>query len=115
MNGMPVCSCLVAVGQLPGAEVVTIEGLDNSCTIFGRLQKSFLQHGAAQCGICTPAMLVSAVALLEKNTKPTATEVMDALGGALCRCTGYRKITSAVLAANTQAGPLPPESRRAVP
>jgi aldehyde oxidoreductase len=110
VNGMPVCSCLVAVGQLPGAEVVTIEGLVKSGKIFDRLQKSFLQHGAAQCGICTPGMLVSAVALLEKNIKPTETEVMDALGGVLCRCTGYRKIISAVLDATTQAALLQPES-----
>ena len=102
VNGMPVCSCLVAVGQLPGAEVVTIEGLAKSCKIFDRLQKSFLRHGAAQCGICTPGMLVAAVALLEKNTKPTETEVLDALGGVLCRCTGYRKIISAVMGAATQ-------------
>ena len=110
VNGMPVCSCLVAVGQLPGAEVVTIEGLAKSCKIFDRLQKSFLQHGAAQCGICTPGMLVSAVALLEENTTPTGTEVMDALGGVLCRCTGYRKIISAVLDANPQTARLQPES-----
>ena len=100
VNGKAVCSCLVAVGQLPGAEVVTIEGLRDSCATFDRLQKSFLQHGAAQCGVCTPGMLVSAVALLEQNHAPTESEVMDALGGVLCRCTGYRKIVSAVLHAN---------------
>ena len=100
VNGKAVCSCLVAVGQLPGAEVVTIEGLRESCAVFDRLQKSFLRHGAAQCGICTPGMLVSAVALLEQNKTPTELEVMDALGGVLCRCTGYRKILSAVLDTN---------------
>jgi aldehyde oxidoreductase len=111
VNGMAVCACLVAVGQLQGAEVVTVEGLAKSSKIFDRLQKSFLQHGAAQCGICTPGMLVSAVALLEKNTKPTETEAMDALGGVLCRCTGYRKIISAVLGAATQKAALSqPES-----
>jgi len=97
VNGKAVCSCLVAVGQLPSAEVVTIEGLRESSAVFDRLQKSFLQHGAAQCGICTPGMLVSAVALLEQNKTPTELQVMDALGGVLCRCTGYRKIVSAVL------------------
>ncbi len=111
VNGMAVCACLVAVGQLQGAEVVTVEGLAKSSKIFDRLQKSFLESGAAQCGICTPGMLVSAVALLEKNAKPTETEVMDALGGVLCRCTGYRKIVSAVLGAATQKAALPqPES-----
>jgi len=100
VNGNAVCSCLTAVGQLPGAEVVTIEGLRESSPTFHRLQKSFLEHGAAQCGICTPGMLVSAVALLEQNQAPSESEVMDALGGVLCRCTGYRKIISAVLEAN---------------
>jgi aldehyde oxidoreductase len=100
VNGRAVCSCLIAVGQLPGAEVVTIEGLPESRATFERLQRSFLHHGAAQCGICTPGMLVSAVALLEQNPTPTESEVKDALGGVLCRCTGYRKIVSAVLEAN---------------
>lgn len=100
VNGKAVCSCLLAVGQLPGADVLTIEGLRESRATFERLQKSFLRHGAAQCGICTPGMLVSAVALLEQNQAPTESEVMDALGGVLCRCTGYRKIVTAVLDAN---------------
>ena len=100
VNGKAVCSCLLAVGQLPGADVLTIEGLRESRATFERLQKSFLRHGAAQCGICTPGMLVSAVALLEQNQAPTEPEVMEALGGVLCRCTGYRKIVSAVLDAN---------------
>jgi len=100
VNGQPVCSCLTAVGQLNGAAVETIEGLRESSTAFDRLQKSFLQHGAAQCGICTPGMLISAVALLKENPQPNETQVLDALGGVLCRCTGYRKIVSAVLEAN---------------
>src|SRR5437879_11196553 len=73
VNGQPVCSCLTAVGQLNGAKIETIEGLRVSSPTFDRLQKSFLQHGAAQCGICTPAMLVSSVALLEQNPRPDAT------------------------------------------
>jgi CO/xanthine dehydrogenase Mo-binding subunit len=89
----------MAIGQAAGATVQTIEGLRNS-PVCDRLQKSFLQNGAAQCGICTPGMLVSAVALLEENASPTETEVKDALGGVLCRCTGYRKIIRAVLEAN---------------
>jgi CO/xanthine dehydrogenase Mo-binding subunit/aerobic-type carbon monoxide dehydrogenase small subunit (CoxS/CutS family) len=100
LDGQPVCSCLIAVGQVEGAEVVTIEGLKDSSVTFDRLQKSFLQHGAAQCGICTPGMLVSAIALLQEKPKPTEEEVMDALGGVLCRCTGYRKILRAVMEAN---------------
>jgi aldehyde oxidoreductase len=100
VNGQPVCSCLMALGQAAGATVLTIEGLTESSPLFNRLQKSFLQNGAAQCGICTPGMLVSAVALLEENSTPTENDVMDALGGVLCRCTGYRKIVQAVLEAN---------------
>jgi aldehyde oxidoreductase len=102
-NGQPVCSCLTAVGQLNGAKIETIEGLRGSSSTFDRLQKSFLQHGAAQCGICTPGMLVSSVALLEQNPHPDETQVMDALGGVLCRCTGYRKIVRAVLEANNSS------------
>jgi len=93
-------SCLTAVGQLNGAKIETIEGLRASSPTFDRLQESFLQHGAAQCGICTPGMLVSSVALLDGNPCPDETQVMDALGGVLCRCTGYRKIVRAVLEAN---------------
>jgi aldehyde oxidoreductase len=100
VNGKPVCACLTAVGQMPDAEVVTIEGLAESSPTFDRLQRSFLEHGAAQCGICTPGMLVTAVALLELKPEPTDAEVMDALGGVLCRCTGYRKIIRAVIDAN---------------
>ncbi|HXX16485.1 MAG TPA: molybdopterin-dependent oxidoreductase [Candidatus Eremiobacteraceae bacterium] len=99
VNGQPVCSCLTAVGQLQDASVLTIEGLCDSPE-FQRLQQSFLDHGAAQCGICTPGMLLSASALLAENPQPTETEVMDALGGVLCRCTGYRKIIRAVMHAN---------------
>ena len=100
LNGQPVCACLTAVGQLNGAKVETIEGLRDSSRAFDRLQESFLQHGAAQCGICTPGMLVSSVALLNENPQPSEAQVLDALGGVLCRCTGYRKIVSAVLEAN---------------
>ncbi len=107
LNGQPVCSCLTAVGQLDGAEVLTIEGLRDSSPEFFRLQHSFLRAGAAQCGICTPGMLVSAVALLRENPNPNETEIMDALGGVLCRCTGYRKIIQAVREANTEIAEAP--------
>jgi aldehyde oxidoreductase len=106
LNGQPVCACLTAVGQLNGTKVETIEGLRESSPTFERLQESFLQHGAAQCGICTPGMLVSSVALLKENPHPSEAQVLDALGGVLCRCTGYRKIVSAVLEAN-QISPQP--------
>jgi aldehyde oxidoreductase len=103
LNGEPVCSCLVAAGQVEGQEVTTVEGLPTRAPIFDQLQRSFLRHGAAQCGACTPGMLVSATALLERNPLPSEDEVMDAIGGVLCRCTGYRKIITAVREARTAA------------
>jgi len=92
----PVCSCLVAAGQAAGCEVVTVEGLAQRPPLHDQLQKSFLAHGAAQCGACTPGMLVAATALLERNQAPSEVEAMDAIGGVLCRCTGYRKIIHAI-------------------
>jgi CO/xanthine dehydrogenase Mo-binding subunit/aerobic-type carbon monoxide dehydrogenase small subunit (CoxS/CutS family) len=103
LDGEPVCSCLVAAGQVEGCQVTTVEGLKERAPLFDRLQKSFLAAGAAQCGICTPGMLVTATALLEHNPSPTESEVSDALGGVLCRCTGYRKIIAAVLTAGSGA------------
>ena len=102
LNGVPVCACLTAVGQAANSEVVTIEGLQGISKTFQKLQRSFLEYGAAQCGICTPGMLVSAVALLDEVPQPSESQVLDALGGVLCRCTGYRKIVRAVMEANRQ-------------
>jgi aldehyde oxidoreductase len=96
LDGEPVCSCLIAAGQTEGHEITTVEGLAARAPIHDQLQKSFLRHGAAQCGACTPGMLVSATALLERAAEPTESEVMDAIGGVLCRCTGYRKIITAI-------------------
>jgi aldehyde oxidoreductase len=96
LDGDPVCACLIPAAQVEGHEVTTIEGLAQRPPLFDKLQKSFLHHGAAQCGACTPGMLVAATALLEKSCQPGESEVMDALGGVLCRCTGYRKIITAV-------------------
>lgn len=98
VDGAAVCACLVATGQAEGRRVDTVEGLAHA-GMLDRLQRAFLAHGAAQCGICTPGMLMAAHALLAENARPTATEVEDALGGVLCRCTGYRNIVAAVLAA----------------
>jgi aldehyde oxidoreductase len=97
LDGEPVCACLVAVGQVEHRAITTIEGLKSRPPLFGRLQEAFLRHGAAQCGACTPGMLVAATALLEQKPSPSEADVMDALGGVLCRCTGYRKIIDAVL------------------
>lgn len=97
LDGDAVCACLVALGQVEGCEVTTVEGLALRTSHGARLQQSFLAHGAAQCGACTPGMLLAATALLEKNPTPLHQEVMDAIGGVLCRCTGYQKITAAIL------------------
>jgi len=97
VDGDPVCACLVPAASVDGACVRTVEGLANGA--LSALQASFLAHGAAQCGICTPGLLVAATALLERNPAPCEDEVKDALGGVLCRCTGYRKIIAAVMGA----------------
>ena len=95
IDGEVACSCLVAVAQVQGARIETVENLASD-DIGASLQQSFLNHGAAQCGICTPGMLVSATALLRSNPQPDDNAIEQALGGVLCRCTGYRKIIDAV-------------------
>ncbi|MEZ5785586.1 MAG: molybdopterin cofactor-binding domain-containing protein [Xanthobacteraceae bacterium] len=97
LDGKPVCACLTALGQVEGHAVVTVEGLEAATRSGQRLKESFLAYGAAQCGICTPGMLVAACALLDANPQPSEAAVMDAIGGVLCRCTGYRKIIAAIL------------------
>jgi len=99
VDGAPVNSCLVPAAHVDGARVTTIEGLG------GRhpLQRAFVEHGGAQCGICTPGMLMAAVSLLERVPEPTETDVRAALAGNLCRCTGYTRIFEAVLAAARHA------------
>ncbi len=99
IDGKVSCSCLVPIAQIDGTRVDTVEGLSSGGSL-SQLQQSFLHHGAAQCGICTPGMLMSAKALLDVNPTPTTSEVENALGGVLCRCTGYQKIVDAVV--NTQ-------------
>jgi len=102
LDDAPVCGCLVAAGQVEGRRVTTIEGLPAQSPTASRLQSAFLRHGAAQCGICTPGMLVAAAALLDRTPEPSEAEVMDAIGGVLCRCTGYRKIVAAILDARSE-------------
>ncbi|MBS0550783.1 MAG: 2Fe-2S iron-sulfur cluster binding domain-containing protein, partial [Proteobacteria bacterium] len=101
LDGKQVCSCLVAMGQVDGRAVETVEALAQDGLT--DLQKSFLAHGAAQCGICTPGMLMAARDLLAVTPQPTRAEVEDGLGGVLCRCTGYTKIVDAVMAAAAPA------------
>jgi carbon-monoxide dehydrogenase small subunit len=95
VDGELVNSCLVPVGQVQGASIVTIEGLASGGELHP-VQKSFLRHGGAQCGICTPGMTMAAVYLLSRNRHPSLDEVREGLSGNLCRCTGYMKIFDAV-------------------
>ena len=95
LNGKPVNSCLILSGELDGAEIVTIEGLKIGPELHP-VQKAFIQDGGAQCGYCTPGMLMMSKGLLEENPNPTEEEIRFALSGNLCRCTGYAKIIQAV-------------------
>ena len=106
VDGRSLCACMVAVGQLDGASVDTVESLAVSAE-GSALQESFARHGAAQCGFCTPGMLMAASGLLRENPHPSVEEVEDALGGVLCRCTGYRSIIDAVVEANSHLAPVP--------
>lgn len=112
LRGEPVNACLVPAIHADGARVVTVEGLARRGRL-GDLQRAFVERGAAQCGMCTPGMLVTAAALLEgtKGRVPADDEVRRALAGTLCRCTGYQKIVDAVRAA--AAGRVAPRRARA--
>ena len=96
LDGRPVNSCSYLALQAEGSEITTVEGLADGDELHP-LQLAFLEQGGVQCGFCTPGMLVSATALLQENATPTEEDVRQALGGNLCRCTGYGKIVSAVL------------------
>ena len=114
LDGRQVCACLTALGQAAGREVTTVEGLASEGRL-STLQTAFQKHGAAQCGICTPGMLMAAADLMARNSRPNEAEVKDALGGVLCRCTGYQKIVEAVLdAAAHPRLELPPAVEQAV-
>ena len=95
LDGMPVNACLVLVPKVEGREVETIEGLGNRESLHP-LQKSFIDHGAIQCGFCTPGILMSSKALLDKNSNPTREKIKEAISGHLCRCTGYHQIIEAI-------------------
>jgi carbon-monoxide dehydrogenase small subunit len=114
LDGVPVCSCLVAAGQAEGREIVTVEGLAEYAKErtgeeaegdgLAPIQQAFLDAGAVQCGFCTPGLLVAADEMLERNPNPTDADIREALSGNLCRCTGYEKIMDAVrLAAARQS------------
>ena len=95
VDGRPTNSCSYLAVQADGAEVTTVEGLSDGDTL-APLQKAFLTEGGVQCGFCTPGMLVSATALLERNPDPTEDEIRTAVSGNLCRCTGYDGIIKAI-------------------
>lgn len=97
LDGEAVCACLTGVGQVADRELHTLAGLIHSDSVTQQLTESFLKHNAAQCGICTPGFLVTAAGLFKTSQTPDEAQILDALGGVLCRCTGYRKIIDAVL------------------
>lgn len=101
MNGALVNSCLVPVLHAEGAEILTIEGVAGEH--LHPIQRAFLAHGGAQCGICTPGMILAAVNLLARHPQPTASEIREGLAGNLCRCTGYTKIVESILAACSES------------
>jgi carbon-monoxide dehydrogenase small subunit len=104
IDGKLVNSCLVPVAQVEGAEIRTIEGVATKEQL-NIVQQAFISYGGAQCGICTPGMVLAAVNLLEQNNHPTEPEIRAALAGNLCRCTGYYNIVKAILAgARAMAG-----------
>ena len=96
LDGKPVCSCLVLAAEVSGSTIVTIEGVQISSEVLHPLQDNFMKCGAAQCGFCTPGIIVAAKALLDENPLPTADEIRFALAGNICRCTGYTKIIEAI-------------------
>ena len=96
LNGKPVASCLVLAVEAQGKEVMTIEGLAQNGELHP-MQQAFIDHGALQCGFCTPGMILSAKALLDENPDPTEDEVKEAISGNLCRCTGYTDAVNAIL------------------
>jgi CO/xanthine dehydrogenase Mo-binding subunit/aerobic-type carbon monoxide dehydrogenase small subunit (CoxS/CutS family) len=114
LDGAPACACLTTLGQANGARIETVEGLTDDDPVTRGLKQSFHRHGAAQCGICTPGMLLSATALLRANATPSDAEIEQALGGVLCRCTGYRKIIAAVADAGRTVSDEMPQPGQAV-
>jgi carbon-monoxide dehydrogenase small subunit len=103
VGGEVVNSCLVPVAQIAGAEIRTIEGVASGDQLHA-VQEAFIRCGGAQCGICTPGMVLAAVNLLERNPQPTDADIRNGLAGNLCRCTGYMKIFEAVVDACRRGG-----------
>ena len=98
LDGKIVNSCLVPMAQVKGAEITTIEGVAGAGDLHA-VQQAFIEHGGAQCGICTPGMVLAAVDLLQRNPNPSEDDIRTGLAGNLCRCTGYMKIFESVVRA----------------
>ena len=107
LDGVLVCSCLVAAGQAEGRTVVTVEGLAPDEDALHPVQQAFVDAGAVQCGFCTPGLVVAAHDLLERDPDPEDADIREALAGNLCRCTGYEKIIAAVHLAASRGGAAP--------
>jgi aerobic-type carbon monoxide dehydrogenase small subunit (CoxS/CutS family) len=101
VDGKPIDACLMFAAQAEGKAILTIEGLANGDTLHP-IQEAFLDHGAVQCGFCTPGMILNAKALLDHTPDPTESQVRDVLSGNLCRCTGYTKPVEAVMSCATE-------------
>lgn len=104
VDGEPVSACTVLVWQVEGREVTTIEGLAEG-GVLHPIQRSFIEHGGLQCGFCTPGMVLASYALLNEVPDPTTQQVIDYLGGNLCRCTGYQLIVESVIAGVNRSEP----------
>ena len=101
MDGAPVCACLVLAGEAEGAQITTIEGVADGNDLHP-VQKALIEHGGTQCGFCTPGIVISAVALLAENPRPSDGQIRHAIAGNICRCTGYDKIVAAIAAAASE-------------
>ena len=99
IDGQIVNSCLVPMAQVNGTEITTIEGVASTAIDLHAVQQAFIDHGGAQCGICTPGMVLAAVDLLKRNPEPSENDIRNGLAGNLCRCTGYMKIFESVVRA----------------
>ena len=102
-NGIPIRSCLTLAAEVQGAEITTVEGLREEDGQLDLLQQSFIDHGAVQCGFCTPGMLMSAKAFLNRNPNPSEDDIRKGISGNICRCTGYTKIVNAIMDVATKS------------
>ena len=102
INGKAVISCTIFAAECDGADVTTIEGMEEADGSLGTIQQAFQTHHGLQCGFCTPGMVMSAAALLSENPNPTEAEIRDYLEGNICRCTGYHNIVKAIMSAAGQ-------------